>query len=214
MHCSFRDRQDDVSAGLRVEERLHQRYGCRCRVLRKFDEPPRVRRLDGLVAQRRRNALVCARNPAYDSRNRAGRLSRDRGTATQWKSGSIESKISARDRHWKSGRCAPYLTEGSAFIVRLRIGGGTRIKILAFPWFLTTGAERLQVRPGHRIMLADELATFARAVVGLLQNPAAAHQMAEATHAVVTESYDSSVIARQFAEICRKAMLKRKASSS
>jgi glycosyltransferase involved in cell wall biosynthesis len=111
----------------------------------------------------------------------------------------------------------PYLAEAAVFVVPLRIGGGTRIKIYeamasGIPVVSTTvGAEGLRVEPGRHILLADTPEAFADAVLWLLFNPSAAAQMATAAKALVTENNDWKIVSRQFAEICRKTMLDRKA---
>lgn len=113
----------------------------------------------------------------------------------------------------------PYLAEGTVFVVPLRIGGGTRIKIFeamasGIPVVSTTvGAEGLQVQDGRHIYLADAPGAFAEAVIRLLQDPALARGMAAAAKALVTENGDWKIISRQFAEICLKTMLSRKATA-
>lgn len=68
----------------------------------------------------------------------------------------------------------PYLREASVVVVPLRIGGGTRVKILEAqamrrPVVSTTiGAEGLGLAQGESILLADEAPEFADKVVDLL----------------------------------------------
>ena len=108
----------------------------------------------------------------------------------------------------------PFLAEGAVFIVPLRIGGGTRIKVFeamasGIPVVSTSiGAEGLQVEHGHNILLADTPAAFAEAVTRLLESPATAQRMAAAAKSLVTENNDWSIVSRQFAEICRKTTLR------
>lgn len=71
----------------------------------------------------------------------------------------------------------PHLQAASVFVVPLRIGGGTRLKI--FEAMATgcavvstaVGAEGLDVRAGTDILLEDDPTAFANAVVRLLQDP-------------------------------------------
>jgi glycosyltransferase involved in cell wall biosynthesis len=70
-----------------------------------------------------------------------------------------------------------YLARGDVFVVPLRVGSGTRLKIFEAmaagkPVVSTTiGAEGLPVRNGENVMLADDPAGFASEIVALLQNP-------------------------------------------
>lgn len=71
----------------------------------------------------------------------------------------------------------PYLAEASVFIVPLRVGGGTRLKIfeaMAMGKAVVStpiGAEGLPVVHGKDIMIADTPRSFARSVVDLLHRP-------------------------------------------
>jgi len=71
----------------------------------------------------------------------------------------------------------PFLHSATAFVVPLRIGGGTRLKIYeamasGVPVVSTTiGAEGLKATSGENIILADDPIDFANACITLLQNP-------------------------------------------
>ncbi|MGH9482596.1 MAG: glycosyltransferase family 4 protein, partial [Terriglobales bacterium] len=77
----------------------------------------------------------------------------------------------------------PYLAAAAVVVVPLRIGGGSRIKIieaLAMEKAVvatTVGAEGLEVRPGTHLLLADEPQQFARLTAQLLATPAQAAQL-------------------------------------
>jgi glycosyltransferase involved in cell wall biosynthesis len=94
----------------------------------------------------------------------------------------------------------PYLSAADLVIVPLRIGGGTRIKILeacaaSKPVVSTTvGAEGLNLRPGKEVILADDPVQFASAVVELLGNPHRAEALAISAHAAVVESYSQRTL--------------------
>jgi glycosyltransferase involved in cell wall biosynthesis len=70
----------------------------------------------------------------------------------------------------------PMIARAAVCVAPLRIGSGTRLKILeaaalAKPIVSTTlGAEGLDFRDGEEILLADEPAAFAEAVAGLLRD--------------------------------------------
>ncbi len=70
----------------------------------------------------------------------------------------------------------PYIDEAAIFVVPLRLGSGTRLKILD-AWSMgkavvstSVGAEGLPVQSEENILLADDAGTFASAVVRLLDD--------------------------------------------
>src|SRR4030095_14168827 len=77
----------------------------------------------------------------------------------------------------------PYMERAAAYIVPLRIGGGTRLKIfeaMAMEKAIvstTVGAEGLPVTDGKELRIADTPESFADSVVKVLQNEALAHEM-------------------------------------
>lgn len=72
----------------------------------------------------------------------------------------------------------PYYEQAKVFIVPLRLGGGTRLKIveamaMGLPVVSTSvGAEGLEVRHGENILIADDPRAFADSVLRLLSDPA------------------------------------------
>ena len=85
---------------------------------------------------------------------------------------------------------------GSAIcVVPLRVGGGTRLKILqamalGTPVVATSkGAEGLDVTPGRDILIGDTPETFASHVLGLLSDRRLADNMAAAARALVRNRY-------------------------
>jgi glycosyltransferase involved in cell wall biosynthesis len=85
----------------------------------------------------------------------------------------------------------PYLSEASVFVVPLRIGSGTRIKIfeamaMGMPVVSTSvGAEGLAVEDGAHILLADTPEEFAERTVSLLTRPRWADRIGRAARALV-----------------------------
>jgi glycosyltransferase involved in cell wall biosynthesis len=71
----------------------------------------------------------------------------------------------------------PYYDQATVFIVPLRLGSGTRLKIIEamameLPVVSTTiGAEGLDIRPGENILIADDAVSFVECVVQLLSDP-------------------------------------------
>jgi sugar transferase (PEP-CTERM/EpsH1 system associated) len=95
----------------------------------------------------------------------------------------------------------PFMKEAAVYIVPLRIGGGTRLKIFEAMAMgkavvsTTIGAEGLPVTNGEHVLLADEPDTFAGAVVGLVRDVERRRQIEAAARALVVERYDWSAVA-------------------
>jgi sugar transferase (PEP-CTERM/EpsH1 system associated) len=94
----------------------------------------------------------------------------------------------------------PYIAAAAVYVAPLRMGGGTRFKLLEAmaqgrPVVSTTlGAEGFAVQSGRELLLADTPAEFAAAVLRLLEAPAEAQALAQAGHAFAQAGYDWSVI--------------------
>jgi len=105
----------------------------------------------------------------------------------------------------------PYMDEAAVYIVPLRIGGGTRLKIyeamaMEKPIVSTSiGAEGLPVDDGEEILLADTPASFADAVVRLLQQESFAAEIGKRAAAKVREKFGWNTVAEEFAAICERA---------
>lgn len=104
-----------------------------------------------------------------------------------------------------------YLRRASVFVVPLRIGGGTRIKIYEgmavgkATVSTTIGAEGLDVTNGKDIVLADDADSFAKAIVLFLRDEALRRRF-EAAAAATAGKYDWPVITRQFVEVLKATM--------
>lgn len=89
----------------------------------------------------------------------------------------------------------PFVHQAAVYVVPLRIGSGTRLKIFEAMAMgkavvsTTIGAEGLEVSPGENILLADEPEEFADCIVGLLENPARRAALARAARRVVEENF-------------------------
>jgi glycosyltransferase involved in cell wall biosynthesis len=105
----------------------------------------------------------------------------------------------------------PYLKEAAVFVVPLRIGGGTRLKIYeamaAGKAVVSTsvGAEGLDVRHGKNILLADESESFAKSVIELLTNDDTRTRLGQ-NAARLAAQYDWAIISRRFEEILRQSV--------
>ena len=106
----------------------------------------------------------------------------------------------------------PYLEEASVFVVPLRIGGGTRLKIyeaLAMDRAVVStpiGAEGLDTTNGETIAIAESPDAFADAVVRLLREPAAAVALGRRGGDFVRAHYGWERVSRAFEEICARTL--------
>jgi polysaccharide biosynthesis protein PslH len=104
-----------------------------------------------------------------------------------------------------------HLRAAAVFVVPLRIGGGTRIKIYEGMAMgkatvsTTIGAEGLDVQHGRDIILEDSPAAFADAIVTLLANEEIRRRY-EAAAAATARKYDWSVITQRFVEVLEKTI--------
>lgn len=96
-------------------------------------------------------------------------------------------------------------------IAPIRIGGGTRLKILesfalGTPVVATAKAvEGLEAQSGEHFLLADTPGDFARSVIQLLREPEAARRMASRAFEFVCSRYDWRIHAREFLDLIQRA---------
>ncbi len=97
----------------------------------------------------------------------------------------------------------PYFAEATVFVVPLRIGSGTRLKILEALAMgkaiasTSVGAEGLDLKDGEEIFIADEPTVFAEAVTRLLKDPSLRRRIGENGRARVEQDYDWQSIAEK-----------------
>jgi len=90
----------------------------------------------------------------------------------------------------------PYIAGATVYVVPLRVGGGTRLKVLEAMAMRRAivatplGAEGYPVRHGQELHLAASAADFAAAVADLLDHPEARRRLGEAGFRFVAERYD------------------------
>ena len=102
----------------------------------------------------------------------------------------------------------PYLARSWLMAVPLRLGGGTRLKIveamaMGLPVVSTTvGAQGIHARHEEQLLVANEPADFVAQTIRLLNNPPLRHTLGEAGHALVTAKYSWQALGRRFAEFC------------
>jgi glycosyltransferase involved in cell wall biosynthesis len=101
-----------------------------------------------------------------------------------------------------------HVARASVYVVPLRIGGGTRLKIfeaLAMGKAVVStsiGAEGLPLVDGQHFVRADDPGAFARAVVSLLRAPERRRALGEAGRRLVEERHSWPQVARDFADRC------------
>jgi sugar transferase (PEP-CTERM/EpsH1 system associated) len=106
----------------------------------------------------------------------------------------------------------PYMERASAYVVPIRIGGGTRLKIyeamaMEKPIVSTTvGAEGLPLRNGVEIVLADTPEAFAEETVRVLKDESYARELGLRAARRVWESFGWDKVASEFASICERAL--------
>lgn len=106
----------------------------------------------------------------------------------------------------------PVIAQSWASVVPLRIGGGTRLKILesmalGTPVISTSkGAEGLDVSDGENILIADEPREFADKAVDLLRSPQLRGRLAAGGLELVAREYDWKPVGRTLRKLIERAM--------
>ena len=101
----------------------------------------------------------------------------------------------------------PFMRDAAVYIVPLRVGGGTRLKIfeaIAMGRVVvstTIGAEGLPITDGVHVRIADRPEDFARVLVHLLRHPAERRRLEAAARALVAQHYDWSAVAGQLERV-------------
>jgi glycosyltransferase involved in cell wall biosynthesis len=101
----------------------------------------------------------------------------------------------------------PHLRAAGAFVVPLRSGGGTRLKVLeamasGVPVVATRfGVAGLSVRDGEHVLLADSSADLAAATSKLLRDDALARRLSLAARELVERRYDWREVARPLIDL-------------
>jgi glycosyltransferase involved in cell wall biosynthesis len=101
----------------------------------------------------------------------------------------------------------PHLWDAAAVVVPLRMGSGTRLKVLDALACgkgivaTTLGVEGIDVQDGEHLLLADEPAAFADRVVRLLEHPSLATAVGARGRALVESRYCWATAARQLDDL-------------
>lgn len=106
----------------------------------------------------------------------------------------------------------PYFAEATVFVVPLRIGSGTRLKILEALAMgkaivsTSVGAEGLDLKDGEEIFIADEPTVFAEAVTRLLTDGSLRRRIGENGRARVERDYDWRSIGEKLHQLYTKIL--------
>lgn len=107
----------------------------------------------------------------------------------------------------------PFLHGAAVYVAPLRMGSGTRFKLLqamaSSRAAVSTriGAQGLNISSGREMLLADDADSFARAVVSLLRDPGQRSQIGQAAARLVCDQYDWSVIVPRLLKVYQEMQL-------
>lgn len=127
-------------------------------------------------------------------------------------------KLGQRDENFKVlgfvDDVRPYIARASVYVVPIRVGGGTRLKILdalAMGKSIVShpiGAEGLDVTDGKDIVIAEEPEAFAQSVIDLVRDDARRRQLCANARQTAVEKYSWPRIIPKleafYAEVVRK----------
>ena len=105
----------------------------------------------------------------------------------------------------------PYMDRAAVYVVPIRIGGGTRLKIyeamsMGKPVVSTTvGAEGLPVTNNRELVLADSATEFAAALIRLFRDREWAAELGGRAAQLVREKFGWRGVSESFASLCAEA---------
>ncbi len=106
----------------------------------------------------------------------------------------------------------PHLAAAAAVVVPLRLGGGTRLKIVEAMAMgkaivsTTLGAEGIEAVVGRDILIADEPAAFGGAVSRLLAEPSLAARIGQSARQLAVDQYSWSGAAQALEDFYRRIL--------
>ena len=106
----------------------------------------------------------------------------------------------------------PELRRADVAIVPLRIGGGTRLKVIeafatGIPVVSTSvGAEGLGVEPGHDLLIGDDPRSFAAACCDVIGDDRLRAELVRSGHAHIDRPFRWSAVCGQVAELAATAL--------
>ena len=96
----------------------------------------------------------------------------------------------------------PFVTQAAVYVVPLRVGGGTRLKVLDAMAMgkaivsTSVGCEGIHASPGEHLLVVDNPAHFARTVIDLLRNRTRRVLLGQAARRLVETCYAWPIIGR------------------
>jgi glycosyltransferase involved in cell wall biosynthesis len=106
----------------------------------------------------------------------------------------------------------PYLASASVVVVPIRMGGGTRLKVvegLAMGKAMvstTLGCEGIDVRDGTHLLVADDPQVFAQAVAEVLGNPDRAAMLGRHGRTLMEDEYSWDIADTRLAALYARVM--------
>lgn len=106
---------------------------------------------------------------------------------------------------------APYLSGADAFVIPLRVGGGTRMKAYeamaaGAPVVSTSvGIEGLGLQAGQHYLEAENQEDFAKAIVRLISDPGLGRELSRRARSYVDKHASHLAAAERFEDICLRA---------
>lgn len=103
----------------------------------------------------------------------------------------------------------PYITDAAVYVVPLRMGSGTRLKVLEAMAMgkaivsTARGVEGIDLIPECHALIADIPDAFARAVVALLRDAERRRALGQAARALAEAKYDWRAIVPRFDDVYR-----------
>jgi Glycosyltransferase len=108
----------------------------------------------------------------------------------------------------------PFIAKAGVYIVPLRIGAGTRLKILEALSMkkavvsTSVGCEGLDVTDGEHLLIRDTPSEFANAVIALMKDEKRCRDLGENGHKLIKESYDWNAVFKDLDPILKEVKCK------
>jgi len=106
----------------------------------------------------------------------------------------------------------PYIAGSAVYVIPLRIGGGTRLKVLEAMAMgkaivsTTLGCEGFPLEPGRHLVTADSPGNFAPAVLALLRDEARRKDLGTAAQTFAAERYDWAAVVPRLESVLWEAV--------
>jgi polysaccharide biosynthesis protein PslH len=106
----------------------------------------------------------------------------------------------------------PYLERAAVVVVPIRMGGGTRLKVveglsMARPIVSTSvGCEGVDVQPGEHLLVADGAAAFAESTIALLEDTPLATSLGRAGRVLVEQRYSWATAGDELERLYRRVV--------